>query len=116
MTEAQQPARRPDPQEPMSLSEPRRPTRLPEPGTALPPGERDKLQLRLQHAVNGFVDAPRLAVEEADALLGELITTVGQILGERHAVLRESDPNPPDPRELWGSPLGAPLTGPGAAC
>ncbi|MFC7308641.1 hypothetical protein ACFQVC_31040 [Streptomyces monticola] len=90
MTDPQQPAHRPDPQEPMSMSEPRQPTSVPEPGTALPPGERDKLQLRLQHAVNGFVDAPRPAVEEADALLGELIAKVGQILGERHAMLRES--------------------------
>ncbi|WP_327357650.1 hypothetical protein [Streptomyces sp. NBC_01304] len=95
MTEPQQPeppqfARRPDPQEPMSMSEPRQPTPAAEPGTALPPGECDKLQLRLHHAVNGFVDAPRPAVEEADALLGELIAKVGQILGERHAMMRES--------------------------
>ncbi|MDG4857968.1 hypothetical protein P8605_07330 [Streptomyces sp. T-3] len=72
------------------MSEPRQPTPVSQPGTTLPSGERDKLQTRLQHAVNGFVDEPRPAVEEADALLGELIAKVGQILGERHTMLRES--------------------------
>ncbi|MDG4856859.1 hypothetical protein P8605_01565 [Streptomyces sp. T-3] len=79
-----------DPRQPTPVSEPGTPTPVSEPGTALAPGDRDKLQLRLQHAVNGFVDAPRPAVEEADVLLGELIAKVGQILGERHAMLRES--------------------------
>ncbi|MFF3491978.1 hypothetical protein ACFYWS_11570 [Streptomyces sp. NPDC002795] len=88
--ETHQFARRPAPQEAMSMSEPRQPAPVPEPGTALASGDRDKLQTRLQHAVNGFVDAPRPAVEEADALLGELIAKVGQILGERHAMMRES--------------------------
>ncbi len=74
----------------MSMSEPGQPTAVPEHATALPHGERDKLQLKLQHAVNGFVDTPRPAVEEADALLGELIARVGQILGERHSQLRDS--------------------------
>lgn len=38
----------------------------------LPQDERDKLTLRLQHAVTGFVDGPRDSVEEADRVLAEV--------------------------------------------
>ncbi|MDW4906142.1 hypothetical protein RB628_12535 [Streptomyces sp. ADMS] len=42
-------------------------------GTALlPQDERDKLALRLQHAVTGFVDGPQESVEEADRVLEEV--------------------------------------------
>ncbi|MFF3375323.1 hypothetical protein ACFYXF_20535 [Streptomyces sp. NPDC002680] len=42
-------------------------------GTALlAQDERDKLTLRLQHAVTGFVDGPRDSVEEADRVLAEV--------------------------------------------
>ncbi|NEC86779.1 hypothetical protein G3I71_13325 [Streptomyces sp. SID12501] len=34
--------------------------------------ERDKLTLRLQHAVTGFVDGPQESVEEADRVLEEI--------------------------------------------
>uniref|UniRef100_A0AAU2A731 Uncharacterized protein n=1 Tax=Streptomyces sp. NBC_00093 TaxID=2975649 RepID=A0AAU2A731_9ACTN len=34
--------------------------------------ERDKLTLRLQHAVTGFVDGPQDSVEEADRVLAEV--------------------------------------------
>jgi hypothetical protein len=38
----------------------------------LPQDERDKLTLRLQHAVTGFVDGPQESVEEADRVLEEV--------------------------------------------
>ncbi|MGW3645136.1 hypothetical protein [Streptomyces sp. NPDC000878] len=38
----------------------------------LPQDERDKLTLRLQHAVTGFVDGPQDSVEEADRVLAEV--------------------------------------------
>jgi hypothetical protein len=38
----------------------------------LPQDERDKLTLRLQHAVTGFVDGPQESVDEADRVLEEV--------------------------------------------
>lgn len=38
----------------------------------LPQDERDKLTLRLQHAVTGFVDGPQESFEEADRVLEEV--------------------------------------------
>lgn len=52
--------------------------------------ERDKLQLRLQHAVNGFVDEPRPAVEAAGELLDDLALRIHQLVDERRGALRES--------------------------
>jgi len=51
-------------------------------------GERDKLTLRLQQALTTFVDNPRQAVEEADAVLDNVATRFTDTLTERRRVLR----------------------------
>ncbi|QEV17878.1 hypothetical protein [Streptomyces alboniger] len=58
--------------------------------TLFPPEERDKLTLRLQNAVNGFVDGPRGAVEEVDHVLEDAIARLTDTLAERRRVLRSS--------------------------
>lgn len=63
--------------------------RVPAPGA--PPrvdGAVDKLQQRLQHAVGGFVDEPRHAVEEADEVLGEATERLVEELRSRRDQLR----------------------------
>jgi hypothetical protein len=50
----------------------------------------DKLELKLQHAVTGFVDGPRAAVEEADHVLQEVADLVTEALTERRRTLRRS--------------------------
>ncbi|MFF4268493.1 hypothetical protein [Streptomyces sp. NPDC001536] len=59
-------------------------------GHLLPHDESDKLQLQLQHAVAGFVDGPRNAVEEADHVMEELATRVTDALTQRRRTLRTS--------------------------
>lgn len=54
----------------------------------MPVSERDKLHDRLQQAVNGFVDGPRHAVEEADRVFEETVTRVTDSLSERHGSIR----------------------------
>ncbi|MFJ2746031.1 hypothetical protein ACIO3O_40950 [Streptomyces sp. NPDC087440] len=54
----------------------------------LPHGERDKLGLRLQQAVNQFVDEPRRAVEEADHVLEETVRHLTETLAEHRRSLR----------------------------
>ncbi|WP_369264310.1 hypothetical protein [Streptomyces sp. R35] len=54
----------------------------------IPQGDRDKLTLRLQQALSTFVDSPRQAVEEADAVFGEVATQFTHTLAERRRVLR----------------------------
>ncbi|WP_369035308.1 hypothetical protein [Streptomyces adonidis] len=54
----------------------------------LPQGERDKLALRLQQALNTFVDNPRQAVEEADTVFDEVATHFTNTLTEQRRVLR----------------------------
>lgn len=61
-----------------------------EAGGVLPSEERDKLQLRIQHAVGGFVDEPRAAVEEAASAVDALTERVTEILGQRRGTLRAS--------------------------
>ncbi|WP_369237071.1 hypothetical protein AB5J56_30430 [Streptomyces sp. R21] len=56
----------------------------------LPQGERDKLTLRLRQALNTFVDRPRQAVEEADAVFDEVATQFTNSLKERRRVLHTS--------------------------
>jgi hypothetical protein len=50
----------------------------------------DKLTARLQHAVAGFVDAPRDAVQEADRALQELTERFTEAVTERRRTLRRS--------------------------
>jgi hypothetical protein len=59
-------------------------------GRLLPHEECDKLQLQLQHAVAGFVDEPRNAVEEADHVMEELASRVTDALTHRRRTLRTS--------------------------
>ncbi|WP_186001278.1 hypothetical protein [Streptomyces sp. IB201691-2A2] len=54
----------------------------------LPQGERDKLTVRLQQALNAFVDSPRQAVEEADSVFDEVTTHFTNTLTEQRRVLR----------------------------
>ncbi|MCQ8193429.1 hypothetical protein [Streptomyces rugosispiralis] len=54
----------------------------------LPTSEHDKLTQRLRYAVSGFVDSPRGAVEEADALLVEVAARLTDLLAERRTTLR----------------------------
>ncbi|MET8687842.1 hypothetical protein ABZV77_26900 [Streptomyces sp. NPDC004732] len=80
-------------------------------GTALfPIDARDKLALRLQNAVNGFVDGPRAAVENADRILEEAIADLTHTLAERRRTLRTTwqpqtaAPTPADPHTPEATP------------
>lgn len=59
-------------------------------GRLLPHDEIDKLSLRLQHAVAGFVDGPRTAVEEADHVMEEVASRITDALTHRRRTLRTS--------------------------
>ncbi|HWM37004.1 MAG TPA: hypothetical protein VNS49_07790 [Streptomyces sp.] len=52
--------------------------------------ERDRLTARLHHAVSGFVDGPRGAVEEADDVFEEAARHLTEALAQRRVALRES--------------------------
>ncbi|MEU6995418.1 hypothetical protein ABZ953_32775 [Streptomyces sp. NPDC046465] len=80
-TRAQQPAG-----EPRGRSE--RAASGPEP--LLPSDERDKIALRLGHAINTFADTPHEALEEADAALDETSAQLVKALAERRRALRET--------------------------
>jgi hypothetical protein len=56
----------------------------------LPHEECDKLSMRLQHAVAGFVDEPRSAVEEADHVLEEVAARFADAVKQRRHTLRNS--------------------------
>ncbi|MFD1668671.1 hypothetical protein ACFSJI_25455, partial [Streptomyces calvus] len=56
----------------------------------LPHETADKLAERLRHAVAGFVDAPRDAVQEADDVLRELTERFTDAVTERRRTLRRS--------------------------
>ncbi|WP_210582645.1 hypothetical protein [Streptomyces sp. GESEQ-4] len=56
----------------------------------LPHEERDKLTERLQHAVSGFVDAPRASVEEVDRVVEEITGRVTDSLTQRRRTLRRT--------------------------
>ncbi|MGF0171955.1 hypothetical protein ACWCQZ_05695 [Streptomyces sp. NPDC002285] len=53
-----------------------------------PHDESDKFELKLQHAVSGFVDGPRGAVEEADRVLEELAARFSEAVTQRRRTLR----------------------------
>ncbi|MCZ9345029.1 hypothetical protein NGM37_45515, partial [Streptomyces sp. TRM76130] len=60
-------------------------------GTPLLPHEEcDELEQRLHHAVSGFVDAPRAAVEEADRVLEEIASRFTDAVTRRRRTLRAS--------------------------
>nr|WP_237529621.1 hypothetical protein [Streptomyces sp. SID5469] len=56
----------------------------------LPHDECDKLSLRLHHAVAGFVDEPRAAVEEADHVLEEVAARFADAVARQRRTLRTS--------------------------
>jgi hypothetical protein len=56
----------------------------------LPHDECDKLSSRMQHAVAGFVDRPRGAVEEADHVLEDLAARFTDAVNSRRRTLRGS--------------------------
>ncbi|MFJ3443909.1 hypothetical protein ACIPM2_22345 [Streptomyces sp. NPDC086081] len=56
----------------------------------VPHDHSDKLGARLQHAVAGFVDGPRAAVEEADQVLEEIAARFTEAVTERRRTLRRS--------------------------
>ncbi|MEU9560004.1 hypothetical protein [Streptomyces fumanus] len=63
----------------------------PSPGTPLLPREEsDKYGERLHHAVAGFIDDPRGAVEEADRVLEEIATRFTDAVTRRRRTLRGS--------------------------
>ncbi|UUU21649.1 hypothetical protein [Streptomyces sp. DSM 40750] len=59
-------------------------------GRLLPHDECDKLNLRMQHALGGFVDGPRSAVEEADHVLEEVTARFTDAMTRRRRTLRAS--------------------------
>ncbi|WP_236584073.1 hypothetical protein [Streptomyces sp. MBT53] len=59
-------------------------------GSLLPHDESDKFSLRLQHAVTGFVDEPRSAVEEAAHVLEEVADRLAQAVTKRRDSLHSS--------------------------
>ncbi|MFJ7072941.1 hypothetical protein [Streptomyces sp. NPDC098781] len=61
-----------------------------EAGRLVPHEESDKFELKLQHAVSGFVDGPRAAVEEADRVVEDLLSRFTETIGERRRTLRRS--------------------------
>ncbi|MEU5592474.1 hypothetical protein [Streptomyces sp. NPDC020298] len=56
----------------------------------VPHEETDKLGLRLQQAVSGFVDEPRGAVEEADRVMEEIAARFTEAVTQRRRTLRGS--------------------------
>jgi hypothetical protein len=52
--------------------------------------EIDRLSRRMERAVGGFVDDPRRAVREADAVLDEAARRLVRVLEERRSALRGS--------------------------
>lgn len=59
-------------------------------GSLLPHDESDKLSQRLHHAVAGFVDGPKTAVEEADHVLEEAAARFTDAVTQRRRTLRNS--------------------------
>jgi hypothetical protein len=66
----------------------------------LPQDDTDKLNQRLQHAIIGFVDGPRSAVEEADQVLEELAARFTDALTQFRRALRESCESTEDTEQL----------------
>ncbi|MFE4961431.1 hypothetical protein [Streptomyces sp. NPDC056660] len=59
-------------------------------GRLMPNEECGQLERRLQHAVTGFVDEPRAAVEEADRAVEELSARFTEAVDQRRRTLRGS--------------------------
>ncbi|MFF5492658.1 hypothetical protein [Streptomyces aquilus] len=59
-------------------------------GRLLADEQTDKLAGQLQHAMTGFVDGPRAAVEEADHVLEEVTSRFTDAMAQRRRTLRQS--------------------------
>jgi t-SNARE complex subunit (syntaxin) len=70
--------------------------RTPGPEPLLPAAERDRILLRLRHALNTFADTPREALEEAESAYDEATAQLVNALAERRRLLRAGwqDQNP----------------------
>ncbi|WP_217237083.1 hypothetical protein [Streptomyces sp. AC555_RSS877] len=79
-TRAQQPADR-------TSGRSERRTQGPEP--LVPSDERDRIGVRLGHAVNAFADAPRDSLEEAEGAFDEAAAQIVSALAEQRRLLRE---------------------------
>ena len=64
------------------------PRHTPGPEPLLPSAERDKIVLRLRHALNTFADTPREALEEAESAYDEATAQLVKALAERRRLLR----------------------------
>ena len=62
--------------------------RSPGPEPLLPSAERDRILLRLRHALNTFADTPREALEEAESAYDEATAQLVNALAERRRLLR----------------------------
>ncbi|WP_314222828.1 hypothetical protein [Streptomyces zaehneri] len=62
--------------------------RTPGPEPLLPLGDRDKIAVRLGHALNTFTDTPREALEEAEGAYDEAAAQLVEALAERRRSLR----------------------------
>ncbi|MGW7403361.1 hypothetical protein ACWGI9_06440 [Streptomyces sp. NPDC054833] len=62
--------------------------RSPAPEPLLPSADRDKIVLRLRHALNTFADTPLKALEEAESAYDEATAQLVNALAERRCVLR----------------------------
>ncbi|GAA2507069.1 hypothetical protein GCM10010406_49590 [Streptomyces thermolineatus] len=60
-----------------------------EPDRLLPHDVLEQAESRLRQVKGGFVDSPQRAVEEADALLGEVSARLAEALAERRRALRD---------------------------
>lgn len=70
--------------------------RTPGPEPLLASAERERILLRLRHALNTFADTPRAALEEAESAYDEATAALVNALAERRRLLRsgwaEEDP------------------------
>ncbi|MFF4550509.1 hypothetical protein ACFY1J_40950 [Streptomyces sp. NPDC001406] len=62
--------------------------RSPGPDPLLPSADRDKILLRLRHALNTFADTPLKALEEAESAYDEATAQLVNALAERRRLLR----------------------------
>ncbi|GAA2070447.1 hypothetical protein GCM10009801_21180 [Streptomyces albiaxialis] len=68
--------------------------RSPGPDSLLPPDGRDRVSLRLGHALNALADDPREALAEAEAALDDVGTLLADALAERRRALRDGWQDP----------------------
>ncbi|MFF3493873.1 hypothetical protein ACFYWS_21250 [Streptomyces sp. NPDC002795] len=78
---------------------PERGTRAGRHSGLVPAGEHDALEGRLRHALTGFVDEPRAAVEEADHVLEDLTARLTETLASHRHTLRTSWEDSPEDTE-----------------